>query len=205
MLQRRNFLLTMCLLPLAWSEKLLAAPDEATDLVRRTAEKMIAMLEARRSEAERDPSLIFGMVESIVAPHFDFQRITQGALGPSWNQATPEQQRQLVYSFKQVLIRTYARSLLSYAGEEIRYLPIKPGSNPNLVTVSTEIREPGATPIPVDYRMHRSGDGWRVYDVAISNASLVGNYRNSFSTEIRQIGIDGLIAKLNKMNTQGLN
>ena len=204
MMKRRHFLIfALCLLPLAWSGNLLAAQDEATDLVKRTAERMIKTLEARRGEVERNPSLIYGMVESTVAPHFDFERITQGALGQSWRQATPAQQRQLVNGFKQVLIRTYARSLLSYSGEEIRYLPVKPGSRPSTVTVSTEVREPGAAPIPVDYRMHNSGGGWKVYDVVINNASLVGNYRSNFANEIRQVGIDGLVAKLTDMNTQG--
>ncbi|NEV63076.1 MlaC/ttg2D family ABC transporter substrate-binding protein [Thiorhodococcus minor] len=204
MASRRHFLIgLLALAPLFWSLGAQAAQDEATALVKRTAERMLSTLEARRAEVDRNPSLIYGMVESIVAPHFDFQRITQGALGQYWRQATPAQQQRLVDGFKQVLIRTYARSLLSYSGEEIRYLPVKPGSRPSTVTVSTEVREPGAAPIPVDYRMYNNGNGWKVYDVVINNASLVGNYRSSFANEIRQSGVDGLIAKLVDMNQKG--
>jgi hypothetical protein len=50
-------------------------------------------------------------------------------------------------------------------------------------------------PDPGGLSMHNSGGGWKVYDVVINNASLVGNYRSSFNTEIRQSGIDGLIAQ----------
>lgn len=204
LLQRRHFLLLLLVLaPLAWSGSLLAAQDEATALVKRTAERMLDTLESRRAEIERNPALIYGLVESIVLPHFDFERITQGAVGQYWRQATPAQQRQLVDGFKQVLIRTYARSLLSYSGQEIRYLPLKPGNRPAMVTVSTEVRESGSAPIPVEYRMHNAGSGWKVYDVVINNASLVGNYRSSFATEIRQNGIDGLIARLGDMNHRG--
>lgn len=204
MLPRRHFLLlSLVLVPLAWSGALLAAQDEATALVKRTSERMIDTLQARRAQVDSNPSLIYGMVESIAAPHFDFQRITQGALGQYWRQATPAQQRQLVDGFKQVLMRTYARSLLSYSGQEIRYLPVKPGSRPSTVTVSTEVRESGAAPIPVDYRMYNSGSGWKVYDVVINNASLVGNYRSSFANEIRRDGIDKLIGKLTDMNQKG--
>jgi phospholipid transport system substrate-binding protein len=204
MLQRRHFLLLLfVLVPLTWSGSLLAAQDEATELVKRTAERMLDTLQARRAEVDRNPALIYGMIESIVLPHFDFERITQGAVGQYWRQATPAQQRQLVDGFKQVLIRTYARSLLSYSGQEIRYLPVKPGSRPAMVTVSTEVRESGSAPIPVEYRMHNSGGGWKVYDVVINNASLVGNYRSSFATEIRQNGVDGLIDRLGEMNRKG--
>lgn len=204
LLRRRHFLLLL-LVPalLVWSGSLLAAQDEATALVKRTAERMLDTLESRRADIERNPALIYGLVETIVLPHFDFERITQGAVGQYWRQATPDEQRQLVDGFKQVLIRTYARSLLSYSGQEIRYLPVKPGNRPAMVTVSTEVRESGSAPIPVEYRMHNAGNGWKVYDVVINNASLVGNYRSSFATEIRQNGIDGLISRLGDMNHRG--
>jgi phospholipid transport system substrate-binding protein len=193
----------MVLLPMATGVSAFAAPDEATALVQRTSERMLSTLQARRAEVDRNPSIIYGMIDSILAPHFDFERITQGAVGQYWRQATPEQRRQLVDGFKQVLVRTYARSLLSYSGQDIRYLPVKPGSRSDTVTVSTEIQDKGAPPVPVDYRMYNKGDGWKVYDVLIDNASLVGNYRSSFATEIRQSGIDGLIAKLREMNSKG--
>ncbi|EGV19241.1 MlaC/ttg2D family ABC transporter substrate-binding protein [Thiocapsa marina] len=199
---RRSFFVLFALLGVLWTSASFAYADDATALVKRTTENMLKTLEARRSEVDRDPSLIFGMIESGVAPHFDFERITQGAVGQSWRNATPAQQRALVNGFKQVLIRTYARSILSYSGEEIRYLPVKPGRQPSTVTVATEILSPGSAPIPVDYRMHNNSGGWKVYDVVINNASLVGNYRTSFSNEIRQGGIDGLIAKLGEMNTR---
>lgn len=200
---RRHALLLIALMTMATGASAFAAPDEATALVQRTSERMLSTLQARRAEVDRNPALIYGMIDSILAPHFDFERITQGALGQHWRQATPDQQRKLVDGFKQVLVRTYARSLLSYSGQEIRYLPLKPGSKSNMVTVSTEVRDRGAAPIPVDYRMHNSGGGWKVYDVVINNASLVGNYRSSFDTEIRQKGIDGLISKLGDMNSKG--
>ncbi|EXJ16374.1 Putative ABC transporter, auxiliary component YrbC [Imhoffiella purpurea] len=204
MFPQRRFLLSMLfLLPLAWSGALLASQDDASALVKRTSERMLSTLEARKTEIDRNPSLIYGMIENVVAPHFDFQRITQGAVGQYWRQASAQQQRALVDGFKQVLVRTYARSLLSYSGQEIRYLSVKPGSRPNMVVVPTEVREAGSTPIPVDYRMYDNGSGWKVYDVVINNASLVGNYRNSFANEVRQSGIDGLIAKLDEMNRDG--
>jgi phospholipid transport system substrate-binding protein len=204
MVQRRKFfLLLLVLIPLGLSSHAWAVQDGASALVKRTSERMLDTLQARRSEVDRSPSMIYGMIEDIVSPHFDFVRITQGALGQYWRQASPDQQDRLVNGFKQVLIRTYARSLLSYSGQEIRYLPTKPGSRPSMVTVSTEVRESGASPIPVDYRMYDNGSGWKVYDVVINNASLVGNYRNSFANEIRQSGIDGLVRKLSDMNKKG--
>jgi len=203
MISRRTFLLLITATALAAGGGAFAAQDEATALVKRTTEQMLSTLQARRAEVDRNPSMIYGMIDTIVAPHFDFERITQGAVGQYWKKASPAQQRDLVNRFKQVLVRTYARSLLNYSGEEIRYLPLRPGSRSNTVTVSTEVSEPGGAPIPIDYRMYNNGSGWKVYDVVINNASLVGNYRSSFSAEIRQKGVDGLITKLGDMNSKG--
>ena len=203
MMTRRYLLLLVTLCPLVWGAAVSASPDDATALVKRTAEKMLSTLEARRAEVNKNPAIIFGMVDEILAPHFDFQKITQGALGPQWRAATPAQQKALTDGFKQVLVRTYARSLLNYSGQEIRYLPVRPGGRDNTVTVSTEVRAAGATPVPIDYRMYDNGAGWKVYDVIVNNASLVSNYRSSFATEIREKGIDGLITKLGEMNRKG--
>lgn len=203
MISRGTFLLLIAVVALTLGGGAFAAQDEATALVKRTTERMLSTLQARRAEVDRNPSMIYGMIDTIVAPHFDFERITQGAVGQYWRKASPAQQRDLVNRFQQVLVRTYARSLLSYSGQEIRYLPLKPGSRTNTVTVSTEVSEPGGAPIPIDYRMYNNGSGWKVYDVVINNASLVGNYRSSFAAEIRQKGVDGLITKLGDMNSKG--
>ncbi len=202
-MSRRIFILLTAWAVACWGGNLYAAQDEATELVKRTSERMLSTLQARRAEVDRNPSLIYGMVDGIVAPHFDFERITQGAVGQYWRQASPSQQKALVDAFKQVLIRTYARSLLNYSGQEIRYLPVRPGSRDSTVTVSTEVQDSGGPPVPVDYRLYNNSGRWKVYDVVIDNASLVGNYRSSFAAEVRKGGIDGLIAKLGDMNSKG--
>ncbi len=205
MIPRRGFLTILACLALAMARSggAFASQDDATALVKRTTEQMLTTLQARRAEVDRNPALIYGMIDSILLPHFDFQRITQGALGQNWRKASPSQQQALVEGFRQVLVRTYARSILNYSGQEIRYLPVKAGSKAGTVTVFTEVRERGASPIPVEYRMYDNGAGWKVFDVIINKASLVGNYRTSFATEIRQSGIDGLIDKLAEMNRKG--
>jgi phospholipid transport system substrate-binding protein len=181
----------------------MASQGAATDLVRDASERMLSTLEKRRSEIDRNPRLIYSLVDGILVPHFDFQRITRAAVGKPWGDATPQQQKDLVREFQEILIRTYAKSLLSYSGQEIRYLPEKPGRSPGTVTVTTEVREAGSPPIPVDYRLYENSGSWKVYDVIIDQVSLVANYRSSFSAQIRQGGIDGLINRLREMNSRG--
>lgn len=183
----------------AWA----AQDEQAAKLVREVSQEMLATLEKRRAEVDRNPSLIFGLVDQIVVPHFDFEKITQQAVGKHWRDATPAQRQGLTNGFREVLIRTYAKALLNYSGQDIRYLPVKPGQRENTVTVPTEVRERGGPPVPIDYRMYDKNGKWLVYDLVVDNVSLIANYRDSFNTEIRRDGIDALIRHLGQMNQKG--
>jgi phospholipid transport system substrate-binding protein len=180
-----------------------AADDSAMTLVRNTSDRMLAALEQHRAEIKRNPQRIYGLVNRIVVPHFDFRRITQSAVGLYWRRATAQQRTELTNQFQQMLVRTYATALLDYSGEKIRYLPVRPSHKPDLVTVSTQVQEPGGSPVSIDYRLHRESGEWKVVDISIDNVSLVSNYRSSFASEIRANGIDGLIQRLKDKNEKG--
>jgi phospholipid transport system substrate-binding protein len=171
-------------------------------LVERTAEDMLRTLEAKRAQIDANPQLIYQLVGSKLAPHFDFEMITRSAVGKDWNKATPAQQKELVAAFREVLVRTYAKSLLKYTGQEIVYQSSKPGTRDGTVIVPTQVRAPGSPAIPIDYRMHKLSGSWKVYDVVIDNVSLISNYRGQFRSTIGRSGIDGLIAELKAKNAK---
>ncbi len=179
------------------------APDMASAIVQNAAERVLAVLEERRSELDSSPHLIYELVNEIVVPNFDFERITRSAVGRNWRKANAEQQTALVVEFRQMLVRVYAKSLLNYSGQKIRILPLRPGKHPNHVTVHTEVNESGGPSIPINYRMYLKGGGWKVYDIIIDGVSLVSNYRGSFAAEVRRKGIDGLIQTLKTRNGGG--
>jgi phospholipid transport system substrate-binding protein len=70
------------------------------------------------------------------------------------------------------------------------------------VVVRTTVKTGNRQPIPVDYRMAKGPDGWKVYDVIVENLSLVTNYRSSFASEIQRSGIDGLVKALETKNRE---
>ncbi len=180
----------------AWAE----TEDMASALVRDTTTRMLEVLQQRQDELTQSPGLIYDLVEEMVVPNFDFQRITSYAVGRYWREATAVQRQALVNEFQHMLVRTYAKALLNYAGQEIRFLPLRPGNREGQVTVRTEVNEAGGAPIPIDYSMYMKAGAWKVYDVTIDGVSLVANYRSSFATEIRSKGIDGLIQTMKNRN-----
>ena len=193
---------TILVIALLWFGGAFAADDSASTLVRNTSQRMLSALESHRAEIDRDPERIYSLLDTIVVPHFDFERITESAMGRFWRRATPEQRRELTRQFQELLIRTYAKALLAYSGQKIRYLPVRPGGSPNVATVATLVREAGSPPVAIDYSLYRRNGDWKVYDIAIDHVSLVANYRSSFASQIRERGIDGLIQRLREMNAK---
>jgi phospholipid transport system substrate-binding protein len=172
----------------------------ASALVKDTSQRMIKTLEQRRAEIDRDQTLIYKLVGEILVPHFDFEGITQSAVGRYWGEATPEQRKTLTVAFQELLVRTYAKALLRYTGQEIRFLPVRPGPNAESVAVSSQVIQAGAPPLAIDYKLHAKGGAWKIHDVTVDGVSLMTNYRSDFAAKIRQGGIDGLVQRLNEMN-----
>ena len=68
------------------------------------------------------------------------------------------------------------------------------------VTVKTLIVKPGSPSIGVDYEMEKTSDGWKAFDLTVEGASLVTTYRSTFTEQVAQSGIDGLIKMLTDKN-----
>ncbi|HUX24799.1 MAG TPA: ABC transporter substrate-binding protein [Burkholderiales bacterium] len=147
-----------------------------------------------------DRAKINALVDAKVLPHFDFDRMTALAMGRNWRKADAEQKKVLIDEFRTLLVRTYSGALASYRNEVIEFMPLHAGAGDTDVTVRTRVERPGSEPIGIDYSMEKMPDGWKVYDVAVAGASLVISYRDSFDTEIKQNGVDGLIKALASKN-----
>ena len=109
------------------------------------------------------------------------------AVGRYWPKATPAQQQALINEFRTLLVRTYSNSLdvLQKPDHRLQAAQMQPGDTD--VTVKTVVNQPGGQPIPIDYSLEKSADGWKVYDVAVDNISLVTNYRGSLLQRNSQV------------------
>jgi phospholipid transport system substrate-binding protein len=168
-------------------------------LVKSTADEVLTII-----RTTKDKAALRRAAEQKVLPHFDFRAMTQLAVGQHWRQATPEQQKALEEAFRTLLVNTYTASMnVAASGKEmveVKPIDLKPGDSD--VVVRTTVRTANRPPIPVDYRMTRGPNGWKVYDVIVENLSLVTNYRSSFASEIGRSGIDGLVRALQSKNSE---
>jgi len=168
-------------------------------LVKSTTDEVLSVI-----RTTKDKVALRKAAEQKVLPHFDFRAMTQLAVGQHWRQASPEQQKALEDAFRTLLVNTYTASMnVASTGKEsveVRPVDLKPGDND--VVVRTVIRTANRQPIPVDYRMTKGPNGWKIYDVIVENLSLVTNYRSSFASEIGRTGIDGLVKALQAKNSE---
>ncbi len=197
----RKLLLLPFLLLLTWTCSIWAAAMTPPDvLVKSTTEEVLNVLRKEKGMLNNDDK-VYALVEEKVLPNFDFDRMTQLAVGRYWRQATPAQKEALVKQFKALLVRTYAGSLHAFNNQTVDFRPFSMPPNATDVTVKTVIQQPGGqAPLPVDYSLYQTPYGWKVYDVAIDNVSLVLNYRSSFGQIVRRSGINGLIESLQAKN-----
>ena len=144
---------------------------------------------------------IVDLVEKKIAPYTDMRRTTEMAMGQNWKKATPEQQTQLVSEFKNLLIRTYSGALSQLRDQTIQFKPLRAAPDDKEVVVKTVVIGRG-DPVPLDYRLEKTANGWRVYDMNIMGVWLVEAYRNQFANQISQNGIEGLVKFLQDRNKQ---
>jgi phospholipid transport system substrate-binding protein len=174
------------------------APDA---LVKSITQDVLSVLKQKDAQGS-DPKRIANVIETKVLPHFELTRMTQLAMGRNWRAASPEQQKVLTSEFMTLLVRTYSTALATYRDQVIDVKPLRAAPDATDVTVKSDVKRPGAQPIAIDYDLGRTSSGWKVYDVKVGGVSLVTTYRETFASEIRENGIDGLIKSLATKNRQ---
>ena len=183
----------------------LAAPVSAQELgPEELVKKLTAdVLEAVKSDKQLqagDKRKALQMAEQKIAPHVDFREAAQLAMGKSWNTATVAQQNQVVDGFRQMLARIYTNAIDVYRGQTMRVLPLRMAPGATEVTVRNQYLKEGRPPVPVEYAMKKTPEGWKVYDISVEGVSLVLTYRAEFEQITRTSGVDGLIKRLAEKN-----
>jgi phospholipid transport system substrate-binding protein len=180
------------------------APDQATApdaLIKMVVSDVMASVKSDPEIQKGNIPKIVDLVEKKIVPYTDMRRTTEMAMGPNWKKATPEQQNQLVLEFKNLLIRTYSGALSQLRDQTVQFKALRAAPDDKEVVVKTVVLGRG-DPVPLDYRLEKTDKGWKVYDMNIMGVWLVEAYRNQFSNQISQNGIDGLVKFLQDRNKQ---
>lgn len=180
------------------------AADELPDaLIKRVSAEVLDNIKTDKSVQAGDMTKVMSLVDSQIMPNVNFVRMTASAVGRSWRQATPEQQKKLQDEFKTLLIRTYSGALAQVKEQTVTIKPLRAAAADTEVVVRTEVVGRG-DPVQLDYRLEKVGNTWKIYDLNVLGVWLVETYRTQFAQEINARGIDGLIASLAERNKSNI-
>lgn len=193
---------------LAFSTTAILAParaaEEAPDaLVKRVVTGMSEAVKADPAALAGDRRQLLHLVERDVLPYADFQRMTSLAAGRFWRQATPEQQRQLVSEFRELLTQTYADALAQVAGGMPESVPLRLHPADTDAEVIVRFAMADGVSRTFGYRLAKTSYGWwKIFDIRMMDAWLVETEKGKFAAEINRGGVDGLIHALAVRNHQ---
>ena len=187
-----------------------AQAQQATDtsspdaLVKTVVNEVMATVRSDKDMQAGNLGKITALVEQKILPNANFGKTTQIAMGRNWSKATPEQQKIITDEFKTLLIRTYAGAIAQIRDQQVQFRPYRGTAEDTDATIRTQVINKGE-PIQMDYRLEKTAEGWKVYDINVLGAWLTEAYKGSFNTIVTQQGVDGIIKTLQDRNRQLAN
>ena len=184
-----------------------AAPTSGGDTVKGLYDALLGTMKSGRSLGQ---SGRFARLEPVVRRTFDIPTMARLSVGSSWVTLSDAQRQQVIESFGRYISAIYADRFDSYAGQKLQVTGEQPAAAG--LIVKSQIIKANGEPVNVDYMMRRNGGTWLISDIYLDGAiSEVATRRSEFGAILKNEGIDGLIAALNRKaniltaSTQGLS
>jgi phospholipid transport system substrate-binding protein len=167
---------------------------DPSDEMRATIENVLATLKDPNLKGAHKQEERRNKLKSVVYPRFDFAEMGKRSLGSHWQKRSPQEQKQFIELFSELVEASYIDAIDSYNGEKV--VVGNERQDNEFAEVSTKILTKKGEEFAVDYRLRQAGRAWKVYDVVLENVSLVNNYRSQFNRVIAKSSYDELLSKL---------
>ena len=131
-------------------------------------------------------------IKAVIHERIDAAEMAKRSLGPEWRRRSPEEQKEFVKLFTELIESSYLATIESV--EKVRFL--KEQVDGNYAEVKTQVIDNKGLESAVDYRLHNVNGDWKVYDVVVDNLSLVNNYRTQFSRVLASYSYAELIRRM---------
>jgi len=183
----------------------LAADERPAPVVmlQNTSDQVLASLKQNKASLKTSRKLVYQIVDNILLPHVDLTGMARSVLGRDvWKSATDAQKQKFTAEFKDLLIRTYASAFSKYSNQTVEIFPIRGGlsADQTRVQVNSQIVQQDGPPIPVNYRLVKQGNDWKVYDFSVEGISMLESFHSQFANELNQGNLDQLINRLAQHN-----
>lgn len=176
------------------------SPDK---LLKTNTYNFINALKASKNELKQNPKIVHDLVITHLAPQLDFIAASRWVLGKYWSEINRDQKIRFIKEFRKLLILFYSVALSEYVSNTeiehdiIKFAPLTNDANDTDVTVRSTVSPPNSNKkVSVNYHMHQTRKGWKIYDVSVEGISMIGTYKSSFEPQLRNAGVDEVIESL---------
>lgn len=175
----------------------LFADDDPDLFLKNSVKEISAFISENKEALDSDENFLRLKVDELVIPKLDIELMSKIVLGKkNWTSMSPSQRKRFQLAFRGLMVNTYMKSLTSFDGEKIKFLPYEKGKRNDVARVkSVYLLNEGELHVSYSLKMNQS-DGWKVYDINIDGISLLRNYRSDFRSHIERKGMDSLIEEL---------
>lgn len=177
-----------------WMAAFPAAASAPGDQIQAAISKVLVVLKDPNLKGESKKKERLDRLKAIIEPQFDFTEMAKRSLGAQWQRRSPEEQREFVDLFTDLIESSYIDNVDSYDGEKVVITNEK--QDKDYAEVDTKIVTKKGEEFSLNYKLTTSNGSWKVYDVVIEDISLVNNYRSQFNRIISQSSYEDLTRKL---------
>jgi phospholipid transport system substrate-binding protein len=182
----------------------LQANSDPFTIIQESGNRFLNTVKSEQANLKENPARLYAIVERDILAVMDFERFARFVLGSYWRQASPSEQARFVKAFRNLLVRTYSRALLDRVENlRISYLDTIYDNSRQRALVRSRVRLDNTSEIAMDYKLYKSQNDWKVYDVEVDGVSIAITFRNTFSEEINRLGLGRFLDNLEARDAKG--
>ncbi len=171
-------------------------PEDGRELVESVSSHILQEISENRVLFTESSKALHKVVEEVILPHFDFEKMSKFVMVRQWRKMDAEQRGLFEQEFRGLMVRIYAKALLEYEDEEIKYLPTRVNKSRNRIIVRTKIIQVNGGTLSMDYHLELNVDSWKIFDIRVEGISLLKSYKDRFGRQAKAKGVDAVIEEL---------
>lgn len=181
----KTTLTTTTLAVLLASPSVWAATEPAPVFVKRISDALVERLNKDRAAYKKDPAILTKIVQENIEPYVDFDGFARGVMGPYYRQANDAQRQLFTQTFRQSLIRTYAKGLAAYDNESYTLRPFVAGKDSSKAVVGMDFKTANGTVVPITYQLIDVNNTWKVRNLQLNGIDIGLTFRNQFASTVQ--------------------
>ncbi|PRY66140.1 phospholipid transport system substrate-binding protein [Vreelandella songnenensis] len=156
-------------------------------MIRENVDSLMGEIEGKRDYYSSNIDELEALVNESLDDVADFRYIGASVMGSYFRNATPEQRSRFADVFRQTLIDTYTRGLVTFDYQDLRVLDTQRSQRyDDQASVDMEVVASNGQVYPVSYSLRLADNQWRVVNVIVNGINLGLTFRNQFDQAMRQ-------------------